>query len=497
MSECKLHVENLRKVYPGTVALKDFTAGFEGGKVHAVIGKNGSGKSTLIKIISGAVSPSAGTVSVDGNKVTFETPLDAFTKGIATVYQEMSLVKELSIAENIFLGRLPQTKGRLKKIDWKETHARAEMLLKDMGVNLPVTKKVRSLSVGQQQVIEIAKAMSFNPSVLMLDEPTSALAAHEVKNLFTLIKRLKAKGVAILYISHRLQELPEVADTVTVIRDGDSIGRLPIEEATSAKIVHMMFGETEQQERPADLMVAEQVILDVQNLTRHPVFHDVSFQIRKGEVLGIAGMLGAGRTELLRAVFGADPYDSGEIIFNGRTVPRPNPSLMKEYGMGLTPENRKEEGLVQLMSVGNNLCMAAWDRMGHGGHVRKSMEQPYIDRQVEKLHIKVSHTNRPVSSLSGGNQQKVVVGNWLNTNPQLMMFDEPSRGIDVQAKQQIFQIMWSLSREGISSLFVSTELEELLEVCHRILIMKHGRIVGETYPESTSLEQLYELCMEA
>lgn len=492
----KLHVENLRKVYPGTVALQGLTVSFEGGKVHAVIGKNGSGKSTLIKAISGAIKPSTGNILVDGNRIEIKTTRDAFEKGIATVYQEMSLVRELTVAENIYLGRLPKKGAKKIRIDWEKTNQDSRNLLDEMGVRINVKQKVGDLSVGRQQVVEIAKAMSFNPDVLMLDEPTSALARHEVKALFKLIENLKKKGVAILYISHRLQELNEIADTVTVLRDGKFIGKITIEEATPQKIVHMMFGEVEQKERPKDLIPREETILDVKGLTNNPHFQDVSFHIHKGEVLGIAGMLGSGRTELLRAIFGADPLQKGTIIFKGNEIQHPTPILMKQLGMGLTPENRKEEGLVQVLSIRENLCMASWQQMSNKGRLSRKIERPFIEKQIRNLQIKTGSSENLVSSLSGGNQQKVVVGNWLNTDPELMIFDEPSRGIDVQAKQQIFQIMWNLSRKGISSLFVSTELEELLEVCHRILIMQHGRIIDEVLPEEVGLEKLYERCME-
>lgn len=498
MNDYKLQTEGLRKVYPGTVALDDFTVGFDGGKVHAIIGKNGSGKSTLIKMISGAITPTSGIIRVDGSEVQMNTPLDAFEKGIATVYQELSLIPDLSVAENMLLGRLELKEGALRTIDWKRSFAKAQRILDDMGVDIAVDKKVKYLSVGQQQVIEIAKAMSYDPVVLMLDEPTSALAAHEVNSLFTVIRRLKEKGVAILYISHRLQELQQIADTVTVIRDGIFIGKIDMQEATAQKIVHMMFGQVEQRQRPDDLKVSQKVVLDVKGLsdTRH--FHDISFKVYGGEILGIAGMLGSGRTELLRAIFGADPVASGEIIFNGTHIREPEPALMKSLGMGLTPENRKEAGLVQILSTSENLCLASLDRMGNSwGYLTKEMEEPYIRGPIEKLQVKVPRRDLPVSSLSGGNQQKIVVGNWLNTNPSLMIYDEPSRGIDVQAKQQIFQIMWDLSREGISSLVVSSELEELLEICHRILIMRHGRIIDEVRPEDLTIEQLYAMCMEA
>jgi len=498
MNNYKLQTEGLRKVYPGTVALDDFTVDFDGGKVHAIIGKNGSGKSTLIKMISGAIRPTSGILRVDGLEVKMDTPLDAFDKGIATVYQELSLIPDLTVAENILLGRLEQKEGFISSIDWKKSYAKAQKILDDMEVDIPVDQPVKYLSVGQQQVIEIAKAMSYTPLVLMLDEPTSALAAHEVNSLFRVIRKLKEKGVAILYISHRLQELNEIADTVTVIRDGHYIGKIDMKDVSSEEIVHMMFGEVEQKQRPADLKVIDETVLEVKNLSDFRHFSDISFSIKKGEILGIAGMLGSGRTELLRSIFGADKLQTGSIVFSGREISSPDPVLMKSLGMGLTPENRKEEGLVQVLSTNENLCLASLDRIGgRAGYINRKMEEPFIKGPIKKLHAKVPRADLPVSSLSGGNQQKIVVGNWLNTNPQLMIYDEPSRGIDVQAKQQIFQIMWDLSREGISSLVVSSELEELLEICHRILIMRHGQIVDEVKPEDLTIEQLYAMCMEA
>jgi ribose transport system ATP-binding protein len=500
MSTYKLEARGLRKVYPGTVALDDFTAGFTGGKVHSVIGKNGSGKSTLMKLFAGAIAPTAGEVWVDGIPVELNSPGDAFAKGIAMVYQELSLIPDLTVAENIFLNRYPigdSGKTGIKGIiSWKRLYREAEKLLSSIGIEVDVKAKVGKLSVGQQQTVEIAKAMSFNPSVLILDEPTSALAKHETGCLFDLIRRLKAKGVAVLYISHRLQELSEIADTVTVLRDGHLIGIEEMKNLTAAKIVEMMFGEVEQRSRPADLVVSSDPALEVKNLSRKPLFLDITFTLYKGEVLGIAGMLGSGRTELLRAIFGADSYSGGEIFFEGKPIIPGDPGKMRDRGLAMTPENRKSEGLIQGLSIRQNICMASMDRIGHRGFITRRMESACTEPKVRELDIKIGDAEHLISSLSGGNQQKVVIGNWLNTAPKVVLFDEPSRGIDVHAKQQIFQIMWDLSRRGLSSIFVSTELEELVEVCHRILIMKGGRIVDQVYPEQISVKELYAQCME-
>ncbi len=497
MASYKLEARNLTKQYPGTLALNNFTTGFSGGEVHAVIGKNGSGKSTLMKLFSGAIAPTAGEVWVDGKPVELASPEEAFEKGIAMVYQELSLIPGLSVAENIYLNRYPgKAGGNGGVVNWNRLYREADALLKSISIEMDVERKVSRLSVGEQQVVEIAKAMSFNPSVLILDEPTSALARHETRALFELIRKLKEKGVAILYISHRLQELNEIADQVTVLRDGEYIGTQRMSEATPSSIVEMMFGEVEQRSRPKDLKVSDEVVLELRDLTRKPVFEKVNLSLKRGEVLGIAGMLGSGRSELLRAIFGADPYDSGEILLEGEPIIPGDPSRMRDRGIAMTPENRKSEGLVQGLSIRQNMCMASLYQIGSKGYINRAMESRVVDPQVDTLQIKIADTAHPVASLSGGNQQKVVIGNWLNSNPRIVIFDEPSRGIDVNAKQQIFQIMWDLSRQGLSSIFVSTELEELVEVCHRILIMKNGTIVDEVFPESISLEGLYTRCME-
>lgn len=488
-----LRTEGIVKDYPGTRALDNVSVSFESGKVHAFIGKNGSGKSTLVKVFSGAIQPTAGKFFLDDQELHFSAPTDAFAQGIATVYQELSLVPYLSVAENIYLGRLPK-KGNV--IDWKKTYQMAGDLLKKMNVDIDPHEKVFRLSMWQCQVVEITKAMSFSPKVLMLDEPTSALAHNETQSLFEVIRTLRDQGVIIIYISHRLQELWEIADTVTVLRDGVLIGKKDIKELDHKSIINMMFGDVEVKTRPKDLLVGDEVVMKVDHLTRAGKFEDVSFEVKKGEVLGIAGMLGAGRTELLRAIFGVDPYDSGQITFNGQVMPRKaSPEKMKHYGMALTPEERKNQGVILIHSIRDNLCNACLDKISDHHIINAKRRMEYANRQVEELQIKIPDLATSVNSLSGGNQQKVVVGNWLNTAPTIMMYDEPSRGIDVKAKQQIFQIMWDQSRKGISSIFVSSELEELLEVCHRILIMHMGRIIGEVYPEDLTIEQLYADCM--
>ncbi len=497
MNSFNLQTVNITKKYPGTIALNNINLGFKSGEIHAIIGKNGAGKSTLIKIFSGAIQPTSGSILVNGKNVVLRSPRDSFRNGISTVYQELSLVPEMTVAENIFLGRLPKTKKLgVTTIDWPKVYAQTEEILKSLNVDLDPKIKIANLGVAQQQIVEIAKAMSYNPSVLMLDEPTSALAQEETESLFKLIRRLADKGAAVIYISHRLHELPRIADVVSVLRDGDLIDTISISEATPKILTDLMFGETVPNVRPSEVFATNEPILEINHLTSARKFNDVSFTLHKGEILGLAGMVGSGRTELLRAISGADSYDSGEIIINGKSIKKASPAIMKNLGVCLTPEDRNEEGLVQQMSTSDNICLAAMKDISLHGMIWKSRQDPIVEKTVNDLDIAVVDPEVSVSYLSGGNQQKVIVGNWLNTNPKIMLLDEPTRGIDVQAKQQIFSITWKLSKEGISSIFVSSELEELIEVCHRILIMYNGRIINEVSPDGLSLTKLFELCME-
>ncbi|KVS70175.1 hypothetical protein WK41_19195 [Burkholderia cepacia] len=490
-----LSLRGLTKRYGSILALNNFSHDFAVGQVHALIGKNGSGKSTFIKLLAGAIQPTEGEILVAHRPVVFEGPQDALHHGIATVYQELSLIQDLSVAENIYLGRLPTTGGH-GRVDWRATFSKARDLLDSMGLDIDPATPVRHLSVGQQQVVEIVKAMSNEPRILLLDEPTSALATSEVDHLFQLIRRLRERGVTMIYISHRLSELEMIADTVTVIRDSSYIGSVSIAEASTKVVLNMMFGETEIARRETPPSTSQEPVLTVECLRLPPKLRGVSFTLHRGEVLGIAGMLGSGRTELLRAIYGLLPFKEGRIEFNGEPVTNPTPEKMKALGIGYTSENRKEDGLVQVASVRDNLCLAALSRIARRGRINRSMEQPYINANIRDLHIKVPDQERPVSSLSGGNQQKVVIGNWLNTQPKVLLLDEPSRGIDVVAKQQIFQIIWAQAARGISSIVVSTELEELLEVCDRILVLRDGRIQSELAPSRTDTKALYAECMQ-
>jgi ribose transport system ATP-binding protein len=496
MAPTSLQTLALRKEYPGTVALRNVSLRFDGGKIHALLGKNGAGKSTLVKLFAGALQPTSGLILVNGTPVVLHSPRDAFRNGIAAVHQELSLVPELSVAENILLGRLPRRRGSGGVlVDWDAARSRAADLLRSFGLAMDPDVKARSLGIAQQQMVEIVKAMSFGPSVLMLDEPTSALAHDETERLFSLLKDLAARGVVLLYITHRLEEIHRIADTVSVLRNGELVGTVPITEATPSRIVQMMFGETVQRSRPVDIEPGKRPVMEVRHLSRAEAFRDISFTLYEGEILGIAGQLGSGRTELLRSLFGADPPDGGEVLLEGRVVRPESPEQMKRLGVALAPEKRKEEGLVQLLSSRANICLAGLSRIARRGFVTRGAEQEVAARYVRDINIEVADPGAPVSFLSGGNQQKVVLAKWLHTDPRVILLDEPTRGIDVQAKQQIFQIIWDLSRKGISTIVVSSELEELMSVCHRILVLRQGRLHGEIIPNESTLEEL-ALCIQ-
>ena len=492
MSNLTLRAEHITKDYPGTRALDDISISFTSGKVNAIVGKNGSGKSTLIKIFAGATKPTAGDIFLNEEKLNFNNTAEAYEKGIATVFQEMSLIPGLSVAENIFLGRLPLKYG---VIDWKKTYKKAGDLLQKMKINIDPQETVYRLSMWQMQVVEITKALSFNPKVIMLDEPTSALAQNEVQNLFNAVKALRDQGVIVIYVTHKLQELPQIADTVSVLRDGKLVGSVQMSEVKHKDIIQMMFGEVKIQSRPKNIEVMDELVMEVKGFSREGWYQDVNFNLKRGEILGIAGMLGSGRTELLRGIFGADPRDAGELVIEGKNYKSANPIKMVKAGLGLTPEDRKIQGLILIHSIRDNLCYASMNITANGLIENKNMRNTFAKKQVKELDIATSDMDNLCNSLSGGNQQKVVLGNWLNTSPKIMLYDEPSRGIDISAKQQIFEIMWAQARKGIATIFVSTELEELLEVCHRILIMRHGKIVDEVNPDSTTINELYEICM--
>lgn len=497
MSDTILKLEHINKQYPGVKALDDVDFAVAAGEVRALLGKNGAGKSTLVKILSGAVTPDSGSIQIDGKEVAITTPQDAFAQGISTVYQEMSLVPGVTVAENILLGRWPLTRTLgMNFIDRKQINIQAQAALDQLDVHINVNELVSRLNVAQQQLVEIAKAISFDPRVMILDEPTSALPAEEVDTLHRVVRRLAEQGRAIIYVTHRLQEIPRVADSVTVLRDGRHIGTIPVAAATPERITSMMIGSDWQKSHWQRQEQSGEVKLAVRNLNRGNVLKDVSFDLYEGEVLGIAGLLGSGRSELLRCIFGLDPMDSGEIWVMGERIANPSPLTMKQHHIGLTPEDRKHDGLVLVFSVRDNLTLASLDNLTKNGLLQRRRAQELAEAMVDGMAIKTANLEVATRNLSGGNQQKVVIGNWLNTRPEILLMDEPSRGIDIQAKEQIFELVRDLASQKMAVLFVSSEIEEVLDVSDRILVLNQGRITYEVKHDEINLEQLMSLAME-
>ncbi|MEH2540616.1 MULTISPECIES: sugar ABC transporter ATP-binding protein [unclassified Bradyrhizobium] len=478
----------LRKSYPGVQALKGVNFAVAAGEVRALLGKNGAGKSTLVKILSGAEAPDAGTLKIGGRRIDIFAPGHANARGIATVHQELSLVPELSVAENILLGRW-RSHRRGWFIDQPAVHREAAAVLAEFGAQIDPAAKVRKLSIAQQQLVEIARGLSFKPRVLILDEPTSSLPASEVEILLRTIGVLSDRGVAVVYVSHRMDEIQRIAHSVTVLRDGRHIDTLPIAAAPTAEIVRLMTGEASgatprkrAQRPPGD------IALKVRGLTTVTKLGGLSFEVRQGEIVGLAGLLGSGRTELLRAVYGLDPVATGRIEIFGKGAADRSPRAMIRRGVGLAPEDRKKEGLVLDMSISENLVLSSMQKIVHGVALLSYRRQSQLSqRAASRMSVKLASLLDPVRTLSGGNQQKVVLGKCLNADVKVLLLDEPTRGVDIEAKHQIYELLEQLAAQGTAVLVASSEMEELMLLCDRLLLMKDGKIVGERSVAQTDL----------
>lgn len=491
-----LKLSNITKTFPGVVALNNVDFLLHEGEICALLGKNGAGKSTLVKILSGVYQPDCGNILVRGKKVRFPNPKVAFKNGISTVYQEMSLIPDLTVGENILLGRWKTKKFiGIPVVDKKRINTIAHESIRKLKVDLPLNALVSELTIAQKQLCEIAKAISFDPAVLILDEPTSALAAEEVSMLHQVVRNLSDQGHSVIYVTHRLQEIPVIADIVSVLRDGENAGTLPISDAPSSKIARMMVGADfshDQISKPKKL--DKETLLSVRNMSSKGVFNDISFDVLKGEILGIAGLLGSGRTELMRALIGLDPYDCGILQFEDKLIDRTTIQRMKSYKIDMLPEDRKDFGFVPLFSVRENLSLSCLKRISSFGIINKKKEKRLANQSIDALSIKTASQDTPVYTLSGGNQQKVVLGKCLNILPKLLILDEPTRGIDIQAKEQIYDLLRKLCNEQkISMIFISSELEEVLLISDRILIMREGELKGEVDPASVDIEKLTEM----
>lgn len=481
----RLEVKNLSKHFLGVQALEDVSFELHPGQVLALIGENGAGKSTLIRILSGAHQPDSGEVTINGRPVRIHGPKDSEAHGIATVYQELNLFSDLSVAENLVFGAYPR-KG---VIDWKAAKREARDFLGSLGLNVDVSRKVRELSVAEKQMLEIAKSLHRNAQILILDEPTAVLGGDDVDHLLQLIHGLKERGVSIIFVSHRLEEVFDLADRYVVLKDGRLSGTGKISETDHDDLVSKMVGRNfTRGEREVSAALGG-TALEVTNLSREGFLHDISFHVRSGEVVGVAGLRGAGRTELARAIYGADPYTSGEVIVNGRRLKGGRPLEAIDAGIGLVPEERKTQGLFTALSTAMNIPLVSMLKNRRTG-VSPGRDRKLARRYVEKLRIKLADVASPVATLSGGNQQKVVLAKWLEAGVDVLILDEPTRGIDIGAKQEIYELIHELCRQGLAIIVISSELPEVLALSNRILVMYHGEVAAELEGATTTEEQI-------
>jgi galactofuranose transport system ATP-binding protein len=496
-----LRMEGISKAFPGVRALEEASLTVRRGEVHAVMGQNGAGKSTLIKILTGAYRRDSGAIDLDGRPVDFHSPQQAQAGGVSTIYQEINLVPFRSVAENIFLGREPR---RLGLIDRRRMHTQARELLDRLGVEVDVTRPLGTLNVALQQMVAIARAISFESKLVVMDEPTSSLDEAEVATLFEVIRQLKAAGVSVIFITHRLDEVYAICDRVTIMRDGRTVDQRPLAEVTRLELVARMLGKELAEVRRSGATGfadathhAEQRLLEARGLRgagRRLEHADVA--VRAGEIVGLAGLLGSGRTELARAIFGADPLEAGELEVDGRPVRFGSPADAIRAGIGLAPEDRKSEGIVPEMSLRENLTLALLPAISRWGVVDRRRQQAVVERFIERLDIKTTGPEQKIRELSGGNQQKVLLARWLCLDPRLLLLDEPTRGIDVGAKGEIQALINELADSGLGVLMISSELEELIEGSDRVVVLRDGRTVAELPHEAVTEDAIMEAMAE-
>lgn len=482
-----LRMENISMEFSGVYVLSDMQLQVGQGSIHALVGENGAGKSTLIKILGGIYKPKTGKIFIDGTESSIHNVQDAQKKGISIIHQEISLVPSLSIAENVFLGR------ELSKLGFKsegKMFSMAQEMIDALGIDLSARTIVSGLTIAQQQLVEIIKAVSFNTHILVLDEPTSSLSLKETQRLFDIIRRLQGKGVATIYISHKMDEIFEISDHITVIRDGRYIDTVPTSQTSSEEVVRKMVGRSIEQFYVRSYNELSKVALRVENLTKRGVFADVNFEVRYGEVLGFAGLVGAGRSEIMHAIFGADKYDSGEILIDGSAVHISCPQQAISLGMSMVPESRKEQGLVLINDVGFNIALANVDRLKGRMFLSCKKRHALACQYIERMHIKTRSDAQAVFELSGGNQQKVLLGKWLANQPKILILDEPTRGVDVGAKTEIYSIINELAADGMAIILVSSELSEIINMCDNVCVVHEGRITGRLSREEFSQDKI-------
>jgi ribose transport system ATP-binding protein len=491
MTEPLLEMSGIGKQFPGVQALVDCHFQLMPGEVHALVGENGAGKSTLMKILDGVYRRDSGVITFKGAEVEIPNTASAQRLGISMIHQELNLMPHLTVAQNIFVGREPRSRVPFV-LDDSSLNENAAALFERLRLHLDPSTRVSDLTVAQQQMVEIAKALSFNAAVLIMDEPTAALTDKEIAELFRITRQLRGEGVGIVHISHRLQELKQISDRVTVMRDGRVIDTLATPDATIEQIISLMVGRTIFESAPeVPQKTNPDIALEVRNINRGRFIRDVSFSVHRGEIVGIAGLVGAGRTEVARAIFGADRIDSGEILVHGKRVRIQNPTDAVRNGIGYLSEDRKRYGLALGLDVEANVVMASLRRfLNRFGMVRTSATRAAAEEQVRKLSIKTPSLSQKVRNLSGGTQQKVVVGKWLTADTEILIFDEPTRGIDVGAKSEIYQFLNALAHDGKAIVMISSDLPEILRMSHRILVMCEGRITGELTAAEANQENI-------
>lgn len=477
MDNIILKMNNIHKRFPGVYALNSVNFELEYGEVHALLGENGAGKSTLIKILAGIYTVDEGEIFIKGEKCNITGVHDSQAKGVSVIHQELCLVPYMTVAENIFLGREKTLKGT-GFVKAAELNIEAQKLLDSLGLDIKATTKVFNLSVAQQQMVEIAKALFVDAEIIVMDEPTASLTEKEVDMLFKTINDLKKKNISIIYISHRMEELFKITDRVTVMMDGKYVGTKITSQTTKDELISMMVGRELTELYKRSEHQRGDVVLEVRNLKRGTILNDISFSLRKGEILGISGLVGAGRTELARVIFGIDGIDSGSIVVEGKEVNINSPLDAMNNGIALVPENRKEQGLVLIQSVGYNITLPVLKEFIKFIRVDKKAEDTIISKYVEKLSIKTPSSKQLAGNLSGGNQQKIVIAKWLATAPKVLILDEPTRGVDVGAKAEIYAIISMLAKQGVAIIMISSELPEVMNMSDRVMVMYKGRITG-------------------
>lgn len=497
MGDILVQMEGIEKTFPGVHALSQAQFELRAGEVHALVGENGAGKSTLMKVLSGIYKPDAGRILYKGKPVEVHSPRDAQHLGISIIHQELNLMPHLTVAQNVFIGRESRRSPKFL-LDEKSINDKTRVLLDMLHLKIDPRTKVADLTVAKQQMVEIAKALSFNSEVLIMDEPTAALTETEIADLFRIIRQLREKGVGVVHISHRLEELKQISDRITVMRDGRYIDTVQTKDVTIDKIISMMVGRTIFEAKPeVPEKPSEEIVLEAKHLNRGNVIRGVSFNLKRGEILGLSGLVGAGRTEVARAVFGADPVDSGEVFVRGKKVEIHSPNDAVRHGIAYLSEDRKRYGLALGLDVEENIVLATFRKfVGALGWVQRAKMRSTAKHYVDALSIKTPSLQQKVKNLSGGNQQKVIIGKWLTADTDVLIFDEPTRGIDIGAKSEIYRLLNDLAQQGKSIVMISSELPEILRMSHRIVIMCEGRITGELSAAEASQEKIMSLATQ-